>query len=161
MRRFTIILGVVFGLAAAGCADPDPDSATGSGDEAITSARSFVAKGTGYFPDPSPMEGGSLDLRGAKLHTLQDFLAGRADYVSVAMDSKAFKYGQRLRIAQVNAKFGEDVVFRVVDTGGAFRGKGTTRIDVCTADQKASLDPTINAMLNIDVVDEPADPPHS
>ena len=47
----------------------------------------------------------------------------------------------------------------VVDTGGAFRGKGRTRIDICTANRSASLDSTINGRLNIEVIDERSGPP--
>ena len=46
-----------------------------------------------------------------------------------------------------------------MDTGGAFRNKGTTRMDICTANEKASLDPTINGKLTVDVVDEAGDEP--
>jgi len=109
----------------------------------------FTAKGTGYFPDNSPMEGGFKDRKGAPLHTLQDFLSGKSKYVSVAMDSKAFPYGTKLRIPELEAKYGRPIEFRVVDTGGAFRGKGTGRIDICTANRKASLDPTVNGRLTL------------
>lgn len=109
----------------------------------------YKARGTGYFPDSSAMEGGFVDRKGAKLNTLQDFLAGRAPYVSVAMDSKAFPYGTKLRIPELEAKYGKQIEFRVVDTGGAFKGKGTSRIDVCTANRKASLDPVINGPLTL------------
>lgn len=111
--------------------------------------RSYKARGTGYYPDSSAMEGGYVDRKGAKLNTLQDFLSGKAPYVSVAMDSKAFPYGTKLRIPELEAKYGKQIEFRVVDTGGAFKGKGTSRIDVCTANQRASLDPTINGPLTL------------
>jgi 3D (Asp-Asp-Asp) domain-containing protein len=155
LGKLLMVLGI--GLFA-GCASED-DGATGTGGQDMVVSRSFVAKGTGYFPAPTKMEGGSLDLKGARLRTLQEFIAGQAEYVSVAMDTSAFKYGTRLRIAEVNAKYGKEVIFRVVDTGGAFKGKGTTRIDICTANQKASVDPTINATLHLDVVDESSPPP--
>ncbi|HVE86690.1 MAG TPA: hypothetical protein VND93_27720 [Myxococcales bacterium] len=109
----------------------------------------FTAKGTGYFPENSKMEGGFLDRKGKPLHTLQDFLSGKAPYVSVAMDSKAFPYGTKLRIPELEKKYGRPIEFRVVDTGGAFKGKGTSRIDICTANRKASLDPTVNGKLTL------------
>jgi 3D (Asp-Asp-Asp) domain-containing protein len=95
------------------------------------------------------MEGGFLDRKGKPLHTLQDFLSGKAPYVSVAMDSKAFPYGTKLRIPELEKKYGRPIEFRVVDTGGAFKGKGTSRIDICTANRKASLDPTVNGKLTL------------
>jgi 3D (Asp-Asp-Asp) domain-containing protein len=88
---------------------------------------------------------------GAKLNTLQDYLAGKAPYVSVAMDPKAFGYGTKLRIAELEKKYGKTIEFRVVDTGGAFYGKGTSRLDVCTANAAASVDPTINGTLTVSV----------
>ncbi len=121
--------------------------------------RTFVSKGTGYYPDASPLEGGFVDRKGKPLRTLQAYLEGTADYVSVAMDSIPFAYGTRLRIRELEAKHGKPITFRVVDTGGAFRNKGTTRMDICTANEKASLDPTINGKLTVDVVDEAGDEP--
>jgi hypothetical protein len=109
----------------------------------------FNARGTGYYPDASPLEGGFVDRRDQPLRTLQDFLSGKANYVSVAMDSKAFPYGTKLRIPELEAKYGKQIEFRVVDTGGAFKGKGTSRIDICTANERASLDSTINGPLTL------------
>jgi hypothetical protein len=113
--------------------------------------RVYVARGSGYFPDPSRMEGGFTDSRGQPLHTLQDYLRGRAAYVSVAMDQGAFPYGTRLRIRELEAHYGQPIEFRVVDTGNAFRGTGTGRMDICTANRKASLDATINGPIHYTV----------
>lgn len=111
------------------------------------------ATGTGYFPDNSAMEGGFVDRKGHKLNTLQDFLAGKADYVSVAMDkNEKIPYGAKLRIPELEKKYGRAIEFRVVDTGGAFTGKGNSRIDICTANQKASTDSTINGPLTLQFV---------
>src|SRR3954464_6279655 len=140
------------GPARGGQPQQQPTRAGGAGGaqpNTTPTGQSFTAKGTGYFPDNSPMEGGFKDRQGKPLHTLQDFLAGKAPYVSVAMDSKAFPYGTKLRIPELEKKYGRPIEFRVVDTGGAFKGKGTSRIDICTANQKASLDPTVNAKLTL------------
>jgi hypothetical protein len=108
------------------------------------------ARGTGYYPDSSAMEGGYVDRKGKKLNTLQDFLEGRAPYVSVAMDHTCgIPYGQPLRIAELEKKYGRPIPFRVVDTGGAFKGRGTGRIDICTRNRQASLDPTVNGPLTL------------
>lgn len=112
---------------------------------------SFTARGTGYYPSSSAMEGGFVDRRGARLRTLQQYLAGSAEYVSVAMDSNAFAYGTKLRIRELEEKYNRVIEFRVVDTSGAFRGKGRSRIDICTANRAASLDSTINGTLHITV----------
>ncbi|MDB4945547.1 MAG: hypothetical protein JWP97_5081 [Labilithrix sp.] len=152
---------VVAVLALGGCASEtttttEDDAPAAAADE-LRVTRSFVARGTGYYPDSSALEGGFVDRRGKRLYTLQQFLAGTAPYVSVAMDSSAFAYGTRLRIHELDARYGESIVFRVVDTGGAFKGKGTTRIDICTANNKASLEATINGTLHIDALASGAD----
>lgn len=77
---------------------------------------------TGYWPksarpDERTMEGGLKDRLGKPLFTLEEFQAGKAPYVSVAGDDSIWPYGQRIA---VNAWPG--VTFRVVDTGGGFRG---------------------------------------
>jgi hypothetical protein len=111
----------------------------------------YHAQGSGYFPAPTKMEGGSLDRMGKKLNTLQDFLAGNANYVSVAMDKIAeLPYGTVVKIPQLeSANNRKAIEFRVVDTGDSFKGQGFKRIDICVADRHASLDPTINDMLTL------------
>jgi 3D (Asp-Asp-Asp) domain-containing protein len=112
-------------------------------------AYSYPATGTGYTKENNPMEGGPKDMRGTELTTLQDYLSGSASYVSVAMDTGAFPYGTELCIPEMEQKYGKQIVFKVVDTGGAFTGKGTTRIDICTASQHDASDGTINGSLTL------------
>ena len=152
---FTLLLGALALIAGCGGATDDGGEGTPAGTEdELRVASSFTARGTGYYPSSSQLEGGFNDRIGKKLHTLQQHLAGSADYVSVAMDSSAFKYGTRLRIAELDAKYGRKLVFRVVDTGGAFRGRGRSRLDICVANRTASVDATINGTLHIEVIDE-------
>lgn len=132
--------------------DLEGEEAVASSEDGLTVRGSFVSRGTAYYPDASPLEGGFVDRRGAKLRTLQQFLAGEATYVSVAMDVNAFPYGQKLRIKELEAKYGRPIEFRVVDTGGAFRNKGRSRIDVCVKNRAASYDATINGTLHIDIL---------
>ena len=109
----------------------------------------YSAKGTGYTKENTAMEGGPKDRLGTELITLQDYLAGKGSYVSVAMDTNSFPYGSELCIPEMEQKYGRQIVFKVVDTGSAFRGTGTTRIDICTANQTAAKDGTINGMLTL------------
>jgi 3D (Asp-Asp-Asp) domain-containing protein len=120
--------------------------------------RTFTTKGTGYYPPPtegysSPqealMEGGPVDRMGLPLCTLQAFLAGEVDYVSVAMDVKAFAYGTQLIVPELNALYKREIPFRVVDTGGAFKTKGTTKMDICVANRIESYSANINKMLTV------------
>ena len=111
----------------------------------------YAARATGYCPRNDPMEGGVNDRHGFPLQTLQAFLAGQAPWVSTAMDPHAFPYGAKLRIPEMDAHYGRAIPFRVVDTGGDFYGKGTTRIDVCSACDHM-LDPLVNGTLTLVVV---------
>ncbi len=156
--RIACVLAFVSALVSACTAAPEGiDEQVESDEDALRVTKTFVARGTAYYPDNSPLEGGFKDRKGKPLRTLQQFLAGKAEYVSVAMDTKAFPYGQRLRIKELEKKYGKKIVFRVVDTGGAFRGKGTSRIDVCVANLSASRDATINGTLHIDALDGSGD----
>ena len=147
MRTLTTLF---LGLSVlVGCAGASSSEREGTTDSALSSGSTFTAKGTGYYPSNSGVEGGFVDRKGKKLQTLQQFLAGTADYVSVAMDVNAFGYGQHLRIKELDAKYGRAIDFRVVDTGGAFKNKGRTRMDICTASRTAAGDATINGKLTV------------
>lgn len=111
-------------------------------------------KATGYYPHNSKMEGGFKDKIGKPLHTLQDFLDGSAPYVSIAIDKNLYKngtvkYGDSFRIPELEEKYGKKIIFKAVDTGGAFTGKGFGRIDICTENKSHSLDKTINSKLTL------------
>ncbi|NOU28622.1 MAG: hypothetical protein HOO96_12010 [Polyangiaceae bacterium] len=147
-----VVAGLVFACGSTGEVD-------GTTADELRVTESFVSDGTGYYPDSSAMEGGFVDMRGKKLRTLQQFLNGDAEYVSVAMDPRVFRYGQRLRIREFNTRYGREIVFRVVDTGGAFRGRGRGRMDLCVQNRAASLDRTVSGTLHVDVIDESGDAP--
>lgn len=93
--------------------------------DAVASGGTFKARLTGYWPKSARtdaerrMEGGAVDRRGKPLHTLEQHLADRAahPYVAVSGDDEIFPYGQRISLDAW-----PDAVFRVVDTGGHFRG---------------------------------------
>ncbi|MFN8576185.1 MAG: hypothetical protein U0354_04960 [Candidatus Sericytochromatia bacterium] len=113
-----------------------------------------VAKGTGYYPHNSKLEGGYHDKKGKKLNTLQDFLDGKASYVSVALDKNLYKtgvikYGDKFRIPELEAKYGRKIEFRAVDTGGAFTNKKFSRIDICTGSKSDSLNKVVNGKLTL------------
>jgi 3D (Asp-Asp-Asp) domain-containing protein len=99
------------------------------------------SKATAYYPANNAMEGGKVDKAGKPLHTLEQYLAGQAPYVSIAMGSDAgFKYGQKLQIEELNKKYNRQIECRIVDTGGAFEGKGTSRVDICMANEASAND---------------------
>jgi len=89
-------------------------------------------------------EGGDLDRRAKRLYSLQDYLARRAPYVSVAADPKTFPYGTNLRIYNLEYRYNRCIVFRVVDTGDSFRGTGTRRLDIRVDNRRNGLRREIN-----------------
>ncbi|MGH9901256.1 MAG: hypothetical protein ACRD68_05385 [Pyrinomonadaceae bacterium] len=122
---------------------------------------------TDYWPFQSglskaekKMEGGIHDRRDNLLYPLEDYLEGKAPYVSLACDYTGGKpgnrsefkiYGYRVRLPAVESKMGVSFIdFRLVDTGGRFYGKkkkillaGHEPIDVCRRSKpegEASLD---------------------
>lgn len=135
----------------------------------------FPVRCTGYWPfsarpDEQRMEGGVVDRKGAPLHTLEDYRAGKANFVSVSGDFTIFPYGQRIALAEW-----PDVVFRVVDTGSHFHGAGKVYrepgrepFDICVASSRtpvvANTDATIvpddhwdrrSAMVAMDRIGKP------
>lgn len=110
---------------------------------------SHTARGTGYYPDSSALEGGFHTRYGDPLSTLQGFLSGKHNHVSLAMDKNLGRVKRKVCISELNVKYGKQIPFVVEDTGGAFTGKSWSRVDIATKDRKASLDPTINGKLTI------------
>lgn len=108
-----------------------------------------VAKGTGYYPDSSALEGGFHDRYGKPIQTLQSFLKGNSEYVGVALDKNLGRVKRPICIAELNKRYGTNIPFLVNDTGGAFTDKGWTRVDIATENKKASVDSTVNGTLTI------------
>lgn len=135
-------------------------------------------KGTGYFPHNNKMEGGHHDMQGKPLKTIQDFLEGKSSYVSVALDKDMYehivakgrkdyertgkekfkkyqtiepqiKYGDTFRIPELEKKYGRQIIFKAVDTGGAFTGKRFNRIDIATRSAEHSHEKTVNGPLTL------------
>lgn len=136
-------------LGTVGCGQ----SQSASSDQVVAQGESFISKATAYYPDSSALQGGFVDRKGEPLYTLQQYLAGNAPYVSVAMDVNAFPYGTELSIPEIEAYYKMQIVFRVVDTGGAFKNKGTTRIDICVKDLQSAYHPMVNKELQIYRID--------
>lgn len=144
----------------------------------VVSGKAHASRGTGYYPHNNRMEGGFKDMKGKSLNTLQDFLAGKVPYVSIALDENMYehviadrrakylqsknpqykkyltmqpqvRYGDTFRIPELEQKYGRPIVFKAVDTGSAFRDKGFSRVDIANRSQKDTLDPTINGKLTL------------
>lgn len=101
-------------------------------------------RSTSYFPDSSALEGGFVDRKGNPLKTLQAFLAGKADAVTVAMDSAVAPYATKLCSPTLNAAYGASIPLELKDTGGAFKDKAWQRLDFCSGSRHESLDSRLN-----------------
>lgn len=98
---------------------------------------------TFYYPAPCPktesenlsckVEGGALDAHGNTIWgktTLEDFLEGKGDWVTVAMDPER----RDLQGVYLESDSFPGVIFRVMDVGGFGRGRGTRWVDIATRD---------------------------
>lgn len=118
--------------------------------QAVATGGTFQVRLTGYWPFEAKteaerrMEGGHHDRKGKPLHTLEQHQKDLTahPFVSVSGDDAIFPYGQRIEISAWPG-----VVFRVVDTGGHFRGTnkivrvaGREPLDICV-DSKATRVP--------------------
>lgn len=70
---------------------------------------------TAYYPVfDSDNESDYLDVKMKKLRTLQDFLDGRTEFVTVSMDlDSGIPYGTKLCIPELNAKFLRQIPLQV------------------------------------------------
>ncbi len=165
--QFYIIGGILFltsfsalsgGPKNTGCATCDTKQAQGQplSPESLKVAENFGEQLspsthlTGYYPFENAMEGGFTDRYGDRLYTLQEFLNGKAPYVSVALDyldeMKVYHdrknpvevcipgldqaYRSEMN-AEVLKKTGGVIRFRIVDTGKRFKHKKWAKLDVC------------------------------
>jgi hypothetical protein len=153
MLRSTLLITVSLLLSSQVFAgDPPADCVPGQVTADI--AGQYTSLRTGYYPNGSRMEGGFKDRAGKPLRTLQDYLKGKTKYVSVAMDylDKRLPYGTLVRIPEIEREFGECIPFRIVDTGGRFKGKGTKKIDICTDNRQRAVDDIVNGPATIFVL---------
>uniref|UniRef100_A0ABD2X2L8 Uncharacterized protein n=1 Tax=Trichogramma kaykai TaxID=54128 RepID=A0ABD2X2L8_9HYME len=106
---------------------------------------------TAYYPDfMSEDESDYLDSRGKKLRTLQEFLDGRASFVTVAMDEVfRLKYGSVVCIPELNEHFGKMIPLQVRDHGPNLIGKGYSRLDICVRSEADSYDTAVNRMVTL------------
>lgn len=117
----------------------------------------FTAHATGYHKKAdgdtnynAALEGGNKDRVGRELHSIEDYFRGKGSYVAIAIDTTAemkknFPYGTKIKIQfsdetreRLAKKYGvsleqiDSIDFRLVDTGSAFKNKGTGRLDICS-----------------------------
>jgi len=101
----------------------------------FTSYVTYYAPGKGQTSTQKKLEGSASDRFGSPVKTLEDYLEGKASYVTVAMDTPLSKppyKGVNLINPNFVGKNGKLIIFKVLDTGGAFTGKGSAKIDIAT-----------------------------
>ncbi|XP_015122520.1 uncharacterized protein LOC107044946 [Diachasma alloeum] len=106
---------------------------------------------TAYFPDyESDNEYDYLDVRGKKLRNLQDFLDGRCEYVTAAMDMiPEIPYGTRVCIPELNEHFGRQIPIEIRDYGIDLKDQRFSQIDICVRSESDSYDIAVNKLVTI------------
>ncbi|KAJ8682811.1 hypothetical protein QAD02_018603 [Eretmocerus hayati] len=106
---------------------------------------------TAYYPDfSSDNESDFSDSMGKKLRTLQDFLDGRGEYVTVAMDDMPnLPYGSIICVPELNEHFGRAIPLQVRDYGVNVARMGYSRLDVCVRSEADSYDNAVNRLVTV------------
>ena len=125
--------------------------------EQMAGMSSIELRLTGYWPftasaSEQKMEGGVHDRKGKPLYTIDDFFAGKSDFVSLSGDDSAWPYGQLLLFPWADGRI---VRGRVVDTGRNFRGSSKVyraisargRIDVRVYAKSTKVPTEVNATI--------------
>ncbi|XP_078033254.1 uncharacterized protein LOC144468022 [Augochlora pura] len=108
-----------------------------------------------YFPDfSSDDESDHLDARMKKLRTLQDFLDGRAEFVTVSMDlDSGIPYGTKVCIPELNEKFGHQIPFQVRDSShyrdGSKKLPDFSHVDICVRTEEDTYDNYVNGIVTL------------
>ncbi|XP_074113702.1 uncharacterized protein LOC141536837 [Cotesia typhae] len=112
---------------------------------------------TAYYPDFASDESSDyLDVRGKKLKTLQDFLDGRDEYVTAAMDiNSEIPYGTKVCIPELNYHFKQYIPIQVRDYSPDLEGEGHSSIDICVRSESDSYDFAVNRMVTLYIREDP------
>ncbi|XP_033333804.2 uncharacterized protein LOC117224777 [Megalopta genalis] len=108
-----------------------------------------------YFPDfSSDDEFDHLDARMKKLRTLQDFLDGRAEFVTVSMDlDSGIPYGTKVCIPEINEKFGNQIPLQVRDRSHykdvITKSPDFSHVDICVRTEEDTYDSYVNGIVTL------------
>lgn len=91
------------------------------------------------------------DVAGIRLRCIsQDFLDGRASFVTVALDATLHvPYGTAVCIPELNEHFERRLRFEIRDSGSHLRGLKYRRADVCVRDEADSYDRAVNRFVTL------------
>ncbi|CAL7950365.1 unnamed protein product [Xylocopa violacea] len=110
---------------------------------------------TAYYPDfNSDDRSDYLDVRMKELRTLQDFLDGRAEFVTVAMDlDSGIPYGTKLCIPELNAKFLRQIPLQARDRSHYEDAKTNSpdfsHVDICVRTEEDTYDNSVNGIVTL------------
>ncbi|XP_031836344.1 uncharacterized protein LOC116428636 [Nomia melanderi] len=109
---------------------------------------------TAYYPDfSSDDEFDHLDVKMKKLRTLQDFLDGRVEFVTVSMDlDSGIPYGTKVCIPELNEKFGRQIPFQARDRTryDDVQGKPDfSHVDICVRTEEDTYDNSVNGIVTL------------
>ncbi|XP_030761304.1 uncharacterized protein LOC115886346 [Sitophilus oryzae] len=107
---------------------------------------------TAYYPDYTNQDNefGFQDKKGRKLRTLQDYLDGRNDYVTLGMDEQlGMPYGTKVCIPELNKHFGHRIRLEVRDSSFDLYGLGYSRADICVRTEIDSYDTIVNRQVTL------------
>lgn len=123
---------------------------------ADSTLQSFSSEASLYTIENTEMEGGAYDRCDynknppefrRRLSTLEEFIAGKSNWVALAMDAEEVPYGTIVRIPEIeeglkkrNVYNGRPIIFVVTDGGGAFNGRlGWSRFDLCVGNSQNDI----------------------
>lgn len=108
-----------------------------------------------YYPDfNSDFESDYSDARMKKLRTLQDFLDGRAEFVTASMDlDSGIPYGTRICIPELNKKFLRQIPLQVRDRSHyddvKISSPDFSHVDICVRTEEDTYDNSVNGLVTL------------
>ncbi|KAH0947685.1 hypothetical protein HN011_001385 [Eciton burchellii] len=94
-----------------------------------------------------------LDNQGKMLSTLQDYLDGRARYVTVAGDLKSgIPYATQICIEELNERFGRQIPLQIrdqLDYGRENVALDFSRLEICVRSEEDTYDAYVNRLVTV------------
>ncbi|KAF7997015.1 hypothetical protein HCN44_005292 [Aphidius gifuensis] len=104
-----------------------------------------------YYADySSDISSDYLDMKDNKLSNLQDYIDGRANYVTAAMDIiPSLPYGSSICIPELNKHYRRQIKIQVRDYSVDLKGQGFKVVDICVRSEGDSYDKAVNRLVTI------------
>ncbi|CAG5073670.1 Protein of unknown function [Cotesia congregata] len=85
-----------------------------------------------------------------------DFLDGRDEYVTAAMDTNSeIPYGTKVCIPELNQHFKQYIPIQVRDYSPDLEGEGHSSLDICVRGESDSYDFAVNRMVTLYIREDP------